>query len=732
MSARAISDLERGVHQVPRLETVRMLADALGLDAADRAALLAAARPEPVATPAGSMGRSALDPLPLPPTRLIGREAEVTALCDLLSVSGVRLVTLTGAGGTGKTHLALSVAAEVRHRFPDGVVFVDLSPLTDPALVVPAIATALRVGEVAAEPRLQTLSRALRVRRMLVLLDNCEQVLEAAADVAALLATCPEVVILATSRIPLHIRAEREVMVTALSLPTPDRLPPLVELACVPAVALFVERARAARADFALTTGNAMAVAAICQRLDGLPLAIELAAARVKMLPPPALLARLEQRLPVLTGGGRDLPARQRTMRDAIAWSYDLLPPAEQALFRHLAIFAGGCTLAAAEAVAGPEEAPAVFDGVGALLDQGLLRQMPGVEDEPRYQMFETVREFALEQLVASGEELPVRRRHAMYCVGLAEPLPLIGRWRRPEEALLTRLEAEHDNLRAALAWLDEAGEHRAALQLAGRLGPFWFYHGHLREGRRWLMGALAKRDGASLAEIGAGLFWAGTLAEYQGDYALGDVLLAECLAIRRDLGDQAGVLHTLGVLAAGAEYRGDEERCVALNDEALRMARELGDQTRIAYTLDSLSDAAYRRGDLTAAAALADEALALYRTLGDPYFVAIANLLVAQVALARGHVAEAATLYEQILGEFRRFGSKTSRPTRWRGSPVSPRRGASPSRRRACSARRRRCARPWRCRCYRTMASTSGPSPPRGRRWQSPSMRRRGRRAVG
>ena len=212
---------------------------------------------------------------------------------------------------------------------------------------------------------------------MLLVLDNCEQVLEAAADVAALLAACPDLVILATSRIPLHIRAEREVAVTPLSLPDPDRLPPLVELARVPAVALFVERARAARADFALTTGNARRLPAICQRLDGLPLAIELAAARVKVLPPPALLARLEQRLPLLTGGGRDLPARQRTMRDAIAWSYDLLPPAEQALFRRLAVFAGGCTLAAAEAVAGPEEAPAVFDGVGALVEQGLSARCP-------------------------------------------------------------------------------------------------------------------------------------------------------------------------------------------------------------------------------------------------------------------------------------------------------------------------------------------------------------------
>ena len=264
-------------------------------------------------------------------------------------------MTLTGPGGTGKTRLALEVGAEALDRYPDGVFFVDLSPLTDPALVVPTIAATLGVREVVGQPLLQTLSGFLADKRLLLLLDNCERVLAAAPDVAALLAASPTVSILATSRASLHIRGEREFPLLPLPLPAADRLPPLEELAQVPAVALFVELASASRPDFALTAENAAAVAAICRRLDGLPLAIELAAARVKVLPPAALLARLEQRLPLLTGGGRDLPARQRTMRDAIAWSYDLLAPEEQALFRRLAVFAGGFTLDAAEAVAGAE-----------------------------------------------------------------------------------------------------------------------------------------------------------------------------------------------------------------------------------------------------------------------------------------------------------------------------------------------------------------------------------------
>ncbi len=517
LSVRAISDLERGIHRVPRLETVRLLADALALDEAGRAELLAAARPQAMAPVLRDQERSHPPAvLPVPPTRLIGRETEVAAIAQLLAQDDVRLVTVTGPGGTGKTRLALEVAAGALGQYPDGVCFVDLSALTDPTLVVPTIAATLGVREVVGQPLLQTLSQVVRPKRMLLLLDNCEQVLAAAPDVAALLATSPRLAVLATSRASLRIRGEHEVPLLPLPVPAADRLPPLEALAQVPAVALFVDLASASRPDFALTAENATAVAAICQRLDGLPLAIELAAARVKVLPPAALLARLEQRLPLLTGGGRDLPARQRTMRDAIAWSYDLLAPEEQALFRHLAVFAGGFTLAAAEAVAAPDGTLPVLEGVVALVEQSLLRQMPGTDDEPRYQMLETVREFALEQLAASGDEAALREVHAAYFLALSEQARphLAGAQQR---TWLRRLEVEHPNLRAALEALDASREHETQLRLAANLWHFWSIHAHFAEGRVHLERALVHAVTPTTDRAEA-LLGAGGLAFGQGD----------------------------------------------------------------------------------------------------------------------------------------------------------------------------------------------------------------------
>src|SRR5829696_3791036 len=404
VSVRGISDLERGARSAPRLETVRLLADALDVDQASRAALLAAARPDIARRGATDREKPAFFSVPTPLTRLIGREAEVEALRTTLRRDDVRFVTLTGAGGTGKTRLAIAVAVEMGDDFPDGVVFVDLSLLTDPALVVPTIATTLGVREVVGQRLLETLGEVLAASRMLLLLDNCERVIEVAPEITTLLAASPGLTVLATSREPLHVRGEREFPVLPLPLPATTPIVELGQFASVPAIALFVERAEASQPDFTMTAENVAAVAAVCRRLDGLPLAIELAAARVKVLPPQALLARLEHRLPLLTGGGRDLPARQRTMRDAIAWSYDFLTSEQKRLFRHLAVFAGGFTLDGAEAVAAPDGSLAVLDSVVALVEQSLVRQMPGNEVEPRYHMLETVREFAVEQLTSSGE----------------------------------------------------------------------------------------------------------------------------------------------------------------------------------------------------------------------------------------------------------------------------------------------------------------------------------------
>ena len=393
--------------------------------------------------------------LSIPPTSLIGRGDEVTALLAALA-SGSRLLTLTGPGGTGKTRLAMEIGAEALDRYPDGVFFVDLAPLTDPALVIPTIATTLGVREVVSQPLFQTLSGFLMDKKMLLLLDNFERLLAAAPDVGALLATSPQLAVLATSRGSLHVRGEREFPLLPLPLPAADHLPPLEVLAQVPAVALFVDLASATQPNFSLTSENAVAVSAICRHLDGLPLAIELAAARVKVLPPAALLARLKQRLPLLTGGGRDLPARQRTMRDAIAWSYDLLAPVEQALFRHLAVFAGGFTLDAAEAVAASQGDLWILDGVVTLVEQSLLRQMPAVGDEPRYQMLETVREFGLERLEGAGEDRRGPAATWRHFLPLAdEPDPRNADLHGPRE-LRRRVAPEQDNMRLALSWFDD------------------------------------------------------------------------------------------------------------------------------------------------------------------------------------------------------------------------------------------------------------------------------------
>jgi predicted ATPase/DNA-binding XRE family transcriptional regulator len=497
LSRRGISDLERGARHAPRLETVRMLADALGVAPAARAALLAAARPALLRGAAADRAPRATHSWPVPLTRLIGRETEVAALHANLRRDDVRLLTLTGVGGTGKTRLAIAAASGMGKDFPDGVVFVDLSPLTNPTLVVPTIAGTLGVLEFAGRPLLETLSQVLAPKRLLLVLDNCERVLEAAVDITALLAASSGLKVLTTSRQRFHVRGEREFPLTPLLLPATDRLPALVELAQVPSVALFVERATAVQPVFTLAEDNAIAVGAICQRLDGLPLAIELAAARVKVLPPAALLARLEPRLPLLSGGDRDLPARQRTMRDAIAWSYDLLAPQEQALFRRLAVFAGGFTLAAAEAVIASDETLDLLDGIAALVDISLLGQeMSGGTREPRLRMLETVRAYGIEQLAMAGEADSVRQRHADYFLNLTERLthglPLFVNLEST-----SALAAEHDNLRLALAWFDERDEIAALLRLSTPLYGLWVTSGPIREGLQWLERAL-ERSGAT------------------------------------------------------------------------------------------------------------------------------------------------------------------------------------------------------------------------------------------
>jgi predicted ATPase/class 3 adenylate cyclase len=514
--------------------------------------------------------------LSAPPTTLIGREVEVAAILSMLE-KGARLVTLTGPGGTGKTRLALEIGADALERYSDGVFFVDLSALTDPALVAPTIAGTLGVREVVGQPLLQTLSQFLAEKLLLLVLDNCEQVLAAAPDVATLLAASPALAILATSRASLHIRGEHEFPLLPLPVPAVDRLPRIEELAQVPAVALFVDLASASQPDFELTSENAIAVAGICRRLDGLPLAIELAAARVKVLPPAALLTRLEQRLPLLTGGGRDLPARQRTMRDALAWSYDLLSPEEQALFRRLAVFAGGFTLDAAEAVADAEAEGNVLDGVVALIEQSLLRSIPGLNDEPRYQMLETVREYGLSRLAAAGEEDEARARHARHFLRFVE-----RRVRRIQLLMdlesITGIASEQDNVRLALAWFDDHDEIDALLTLSSLLYGLWFGHGHYREGLQWLERALEQSSQTATAARVRALVVAGMLAVNHGDYARAATFIPEGMALAGELGDPLLIGQFLTIAGFLAYRQGEHESAEELLKDGYARLSQLGD----------------------------------------------------------------------------------------------------------------------------------------------------------
>jgi predicted ATPase/DNA-binding XRE family transcriptional regulator len=617
LSLRGISDLERGVRRAPHLTTVRVLADALGLGKAERQALLAAARPG-AAPETADVVPGGYAPLPLPLTPLLGRERELATLVSLVRASDKRLLTLTGAGGSGKTRLALEVAARLQGTFPDGVVFVDLTPLRDAEFVLPTIAGVLGVRERPGQPLLETLARFLAPKQMLLLLDNCEQVLGAAPQIAALVAACPRLSVLATSRAALRVRGEREVPIPPLPLPMTDRRLPVAELAEVPSVALFLQRAVASQLTFTLSTDNAAAVAAICRRLDGLPLAIELAASWVRVLPPAALLDRLEQRLLMLTGGSRDLPLRQRTMRDAIAWSYDLLAESDQALFRCLAVFAGGWTLEAAEVVTCGHDAVDVLAGLEALIAASLVQVVEHPDGERRFRMLETVRELGMEQLARHGELDEVSRRHAHFFVALAQAggaaisTGQLSEW-------LTRLQAERANLRAALSWLRDHEEYGLGLRLATALGGFWHVRSANAEGRTWLESFLAlSADDASVVDQVAALRWAGELAGLEGDLTAAQTHLEKSLALARQAGDTCGIAAALRAIGSALFQQGEVAACIAPLSEAIALTRQLGDQRQTAFLLAYLAIAVAHQGDFECAEALVAESRELFRALGD------------------------------------------------------------------------------------------------------------------
>jgi predicted ATPase/DNA-binding CsgD family transcriptional regulator len=595
--------------------------------------------------------------LPRPPTRLVGREREVAALRALLADEGERLVTLTGPGGVGKTRLAVAVAASVAACFPDGARFVGLAAVSDPALVAPTVAQALGVREAGEAPLPERLAAALREERLLLVMDNVEQVVEAAPLVADLLAACPGLGVLATSRVRLRLSGEREYPVPPLALPAPAAAGSADAVAGAAAVRLFVERGRAVRPDFALTEANAHAVAEVCRRLDGLPLALELAAARVKVLPPPALLARLGRALPLLTGGGRDLPARQRTMRDAVAWSHDLLAAKERALFRRLSVFVGGCTLEAAEAVAG-DVGVDVLDGVAALADASLLRAEDGAGGEPRYLLLETVREFGLERLAAAEDEAEVRDRHAAWCLWLAERAEAAA-WGPEQRGWFDRLQADYGNVRAALARsLDR--EDATGLRLAAAMGAFWTIRGPLGEARAWLDRALAiaLADATPAALRARVLVAAGIVAFRQWDVPRAEALLREGVALWRAAGDARGLAEAL--FFHGLTRPDDDPATLAQFEDALARLRELA-HPLTPYALMNVGEKACALGDEARGIALLEEAHAQHLGHGDQWGAAASLFRWAGLERDRGQEVRAVALALEGMNLFLEQGDQAA-----------------------------------------------------------------------
>jgi non-specific serine/threonine protein kinase len=717
LSVQALSALENGRRQIPYRHTVALLASALGLSAPEIARLEATivrgrvpASAEASApgvhnqrtNPDHKTGADRLAPvrmaqsprtnLPVALTSFIGREREQGEVRALLDAT--RLVTLTGAGGAGKTRLALAVAGRVLNEFPDGIRLAELAPLADPALAVQAVAAVLELREEPNRPLLATLVAHLEERRLLLVLDNCEHLVAACAELAvALLQCCPHLRILATSRETLEVPGETCYRVPSLAVPDLVRLPDAEHLPTYEAVQLFMQRARSRRPGFTLTAQNAWAIAQVCTRLDGMPLAIELAAARAGTMTVEQIAVRLDDGFRLLTGGPRTAVPRQQTQRATLDWSYDLLALAEQVLLQRLSVFAGGCTVEAVEAVCGEAgiedtlRVPELLDLLGSLVNKSLvlLEEADPTGEQPRYRLLETVRQYGQERLEASGKASAARERHLRWCLALAEEAEpqLIG----PEQrAWLERLEREHDNLRAALGWAWQHPEEAeateppdeqaaapegiqaepvpavtdASMRLVHALWRFWLVCGHKSEGRGWLERMLARdagtRTGSAASRRATVLWAAGEFAREQGDYARAEELFEASLNLGRILG--VGVSRALTFLGAVAQDRGEYERAVSLHEEALRLARPTKDLHMTGMALLSLGDAVRLLGDYERAAACLEEGIVLLKAIGHTWGIALALSVLGAVTQAQGELDRARALYAESLSLEQTIGS--------------------------------------------------------------------------